>query len=392
LVSLLIPLGPIPNSLASRYLGFTLSGDTPVSSTAEQLSRIYTAISDRHFAFIKKSDMAKIMQPVKKKRYRQLCWYTLSILITVSLMAYLINTIKWSEFFDLLARVSLLSLLASAAAYLILNYFRAIRFRTLLEKGDTPMRVLFPITLYHNFLLRVLPFKLGELSYIILLHSHLNFTFQKGVSTLFSARILELLIILVVFAFGLIFSGKILAEQREFLLGVVVVIFAGSVSMLYFAGSLIRTLNRLLQKIASLSLRRNSPFIKTLYLKLTDAGREFDRIRQPKLFFFALFISLFTFSSIVITYFILLRAVGLDSELPDVITIISICMFLSAFPLSVSGFGVVEISWVFGLTQVTNCSISEATSIGFMLHGFQVTVASVYGLLGYLAIKVSNSH
>ena len=317
---------------------------------------------------------------------KQLIWRGLSILITVVLLFFLIRNIKWSDFSDLIGRISILSLLGAFLSYLMLNVFRAIRFRILLDKGDTPLRILIPITLYHNFLVRLLPFKLGEISYIVLLRSRLNYSMEEGVSSLFGARILELLIIVVVFAMGILLSGEQFATQRDKLMVIVAVVFIGSVFGLYFAGTLIRIILTVFNNIWKRMTSRKIAIIGAIESKLQEVAVEFDRIRNPRLFISALFISTFTYTTSFLTNYILLRAVGLEVEIPVVITIISIGMFASAFPFSVSGFGVIELSWMVGLTQFAGYAESEATSIGFMLHGFQVIAASVYGLVGYILI------
>lgn len=320
---------------------------------------------------------------------KQLLWRGFSIGVTVVLLIYLANNIEWKEFGQLFGRISSISLLGAMLSYLMLNIFRAIRFRTLLDKDDSPMRVLIPITLYHNFLVRLLPFKLGELSYIVLLRSRLNYSMEEGVSSLFAARILELLIIVVVFAMAIVASGDHFSEQRDGLMVLVFLVFVGSVVGLYFAGTLIRlflnTFNRILKRITS----QKPALISKVENKLAEMAEEFDRIRDLRLFLSALFISCFTYTTSFLTNYILLIAVGLDVDLPTIITINSIGMFASAFPFSVSGFGVVELSWFFGLTQFAGYTDSEATSIGFLLHGFQVVAATIYGLVGYVLIHLT---
>jgi len=320
---------------------------------------------------------------------KQLIWRGISILVTVVLLVYLANNIEWSEFGELFARISFISLLGAMLSYLMLNVFRAIRFRTLLGKTDTPLRVLIPITLYHNFLVRLLPFKLGELSYIVLLRSRLNYSMEEGVSSLFGARILELLIIVVVFAMAILASGDQFAGQRNGLMLIVIAVFVGSVVGLYFAGTLIRLFLNVFNRILSQVVSQKPAFIESVEQKMMELADEFDRIRHPRLFLSALFISCFTYTTSFMTNFILLRAVGVGADMPVMITICSIGMFASAFPFSVSGFGVVELSWFFGLTQFVGYSDSEATSIGFLLHGFQVVAATLYGLVGYVLIYLT---
>ena len=320
---------------------------------------------------------------------KQLIWRGLSIVVTIVLLAYLISNIDTSEFGILLEKVTGISLIGAFASYLSLNIFRAIRFRVLLDKSETPLRVLIPITLYHNFLVRLLPFKLGELSYIVLLRNRLNYSMESGVSSLFGARILELLIIVVVFAFGIVLSGEQFASQRDSLLILVAVIFVGSVVGLYFAGTIIRVMLQVMNNLVNKITSNPIAFIETVTHKLQEMAIEFDRIRNPQLFISALLISCLTYTTSFMTNYILLTAVGLNEAFPIVITIISIGMFTSAFPFSVSGFGIVELGWFFGLTTFASFSESLAASTGILLHGFQVGAATLYGIIGYALIHMT---
>ena len=321
-------------------------------------------------------------------RGRQRLVRALSIIITVVLLVVLAGEVKWDEFDDLLGKVAISSWLAALLAYLALNLFRALRFRILLDKSDAPWRILVPITLYHNFLVRALPFKLGELSYIVLLRSRLNYTMEEGLSSLFGARILELLIIVMVFASGVLTAAEQLAEARIRLMLLVAVTFIISVGCLYFGGGLIRSLARLLRP----PMRRFSAgggIAARLEARSLQLADELDRIRQPRLFLSALFISCFTYTSSFLTNFILLKALGIEAEFASIIAIVSVGMFASAFPLNVSGFGVVELSWRFGLVHFAGWQEADATAAGFLLHFFQLFAAALWGLVGYLLIQVS---
>ncbi|MYH66351.1 MAG: flippase-like domain-containing protein [Chloroflexi bacterium] len=310
----------------------------------------------------------------------------LSIAVTSGLLIVLVERVEWGEFDKLLARVSLLGWCAALLAYLALNLLRALRFRVLLGGEVSPWRLLIPITFYHNFLVRALPFKLGELSYIALLRSRLNYSMEAGVSSLFGARLLELLIIVIVFAASILSSAEQLAGQRDELLIAVALTFVGSALALYYGGALVGRLHKLLRPLL---LRHDNRLARLLQTRLIQLADELDRIRQPRLFFSALLISCFTYTCSFLTNYVLLRDLGLTVDLPAAIAIISIGMFASAFPFTVSGFGVVEAAWSFGLMQLAGWSESDATAAGFLLHGFQLFAAAIYGLAGYLLIQLS---
>ena len=318
---------------------------------------------------------------------RQFLVRAISIAITVLLLADLVGRVNWAEFDQLLGRIAATSWLGALLAYLTLNLFRALRFRILLDKRESPWRILIPITLYHNFLVRALPFKLGELSYILLLRSRLKYSMEEGVSSLFGARVLELLIIVMVFASSIPASAEQLAAQRDDLTLAIAITFVLSVIGLYFGGNLIRAFQKATQPLLSRAERR--PKIASgANKRLSQLAQEMDRIRQPRLFLTALFTTCFTYTSSFLTNYILLGALGVNVELPVFIAIISLGMFASAFPFTVSGFGVVEAAWRFGLMQFANLPDAEATAAGFLLHGFQIFAAALYGLLGYLLIHI----
>ena len=332
--------------------------------------------------------IASASRPARSRKHRQRLARVLSIVVTVVLLAILIGDVKWDEFDDLIGRVAIGSWLAALLAYLSLNLFRALRFRVLLGKSDAPWRILIPITLYHNFLVRALPFKLGELSYIVLLRSRLNYSMEEGVSSLFGARILELLIIVTVFAASIPAGADQLASQRDELMLAIALTFIAGIVALYFGGALIRLLLRALQPLLIRHHRDRSGLAAKLAEGLAQLAAEMDRIRQPRLFASALFITCFTYSSAFLANFLLLRALGIQVELPAIIAIVSLGMFASAFPFTVSGFGVVELAWRSGLVQFAGWSPSDATATGFLLHGFQIFAAALYGLAGYLVIQI----
>ena len=320
---------------------------------------------------------------------RQMTWRVLSVVVTVALLYFVLDELQGADLGELITRIPAWSWIGALLVYLALNLLRALRFHVLLDKRDSPMRLLIPITLYHNGLVRVVPFKLGEISYVILLKTRLNYTMQEGVGSLFGARILELVIIVLVFAFGIFMSGEQFAAQRDQLTAGVLSVFLVSVIGLYYAGSLLRLALNVMQRIPILSTDKPDSFFAVAQSKLIELAAEFDRIRQPRLFFSALFISCFTYTSSFLTNYILLRAVGLDADLPIVITVISLGMFGSAFPFTLSGFGIVETAWWTGLTRFAGYAGDEAAAIGIVLHGFQIVAAVLYGLVGYVLIRLS---
>lgn len=306
---------------------------------------------------------------------------TISFLLAVLVVVFMLSRVEWSAFGELLGRLSPLSLLSVFSLYVLLNFFRALRYRVLLDR-DLPLVDVSLIALFHNFLVRLLPFKLGEVSYIILMKQRLGVSTKEGVSSLFSSRLLELLVIILVAAASLILSTDVLPNQRGLAWLLVLVCFGVGITGFYFMGALLRSSLSLIGYV--LPLR----FFEKIQPKFTSLALEFDRLRQGRLFLRALFWSCFTYSSSFAVNALLLFAIGIQPEMGTLIVLVSLGMFATAFPFNVSGFGAVELSWAFGLNQLLGYSIGEGTSIGLLLNGYQVLCALVSGGVAYLILQV----
>lgn len=305
-----------------------------------------------------------------------------SLLIAGMIVAVMLAQVDWAAFWRILQELSPVHLVGAFAVYVLLNFFRSLRYITLLDRPLAIRRV-FPIALYHNFLVRLLPFKLGEISYIVLMQKRLNVPVKAGVSSLFSSRLLELLVIVLVAAVSLLGSGDVLVLPYQGAIAGVLVAgcLVGGVVGFYYMGAILRTIARLLRRLFAVSL------LLSIADKLEGLAQDFDRLHHPRIFAWALFWSLFTYSCSFGVNWILLMAIGIQPDLSTLVVLVSLGMFATAFPFNISGFGVVELSWGFGLTVLLGLTMGEATSIGLMLNGYQLLCAALSGTVGYVVVQ-----
>jgi hypothetical protein len=65
-------------------------------------------------------------------------------------------------------------------------------------------------------------------------------------------------------------------------------------------------------------------------------------------------------------------------------------MLAESLPLAtISGLGMIEGGWTFGLVTLAGYDLSQAVAIGFFLHGCQILAAAATGLIGYLWLQTS---
>lgn len=318
---------------------------------------------------------------------RRSLWQWASIAVSVGLMVFIFTQIDIAEFMEIVASVPAWALAGALLTYVLLNFFRTLRFRTFMPQPHPTVTALMPIVLYHNFLTRVLPFKTGEISYVVLVNRHLKQPVSEGISSLLSARLFELALVILGGAFGVLSVATEAPEQRWLTFSLLIGFLIVYMVALYYSGSLLRLLIRLWTRlVAPVAVRRFPRLERRVEDKLDVFATQFDRIHNPRLLLSACVLSTCTYSMSMAFDILLMRGLGIDSPLGVLVTIISIKMFLEAAPIAVSGFGVIEGGWMFGLISLAGMDTSTAASIAFFLHACQVIIAALVGVAGWVVL------
>jgi hypothetical protein len=315
-------------------------------------------------------------------------WMVVGAVISVGLAWYLLRNVDLDEFSRIASNVPAWSLVLAFSLYLLLNFWRSLRFRIPLKRDEVPLRILFPITLYHNFLVRTLPFRTGELAYITLLRQYLRQPVSDGFSSLLGARLFELLLVIMGGMAGLLLSSRQLVEQGQLVLIVLVGGFVVCLAVIYQAGRLTRLMSRLWLWTAARSPLRHHKLVGTIGDKLRGIAAQLDRMHEPRMFFSMLLLSTCTYGTNTIFYIVVMNALGLQANISILLPIISLGMLASFFPLSFLELGVVESGFTFGMVVLAGLPMGQAVPIAFFLHGYQMICAALTGLIGYLLLQL----
>jgi uncharacterized protein (TIRG00374 family) len=305
----------------------------------------------------------------------------LGLAASIAIGAYLLGQIDVQQFLAMIREVPILSLVAAFLIYMLMNFFRAMRFSVLLGGQGIPVPLLYPIVLYHNFLVRTLPFKTGELSYVMMVRHYLRKPVVEGVGSLVNARLFDLLMVTSCCTVGLLTVAVPNTEHLLFtlLLPCLVVCAVG----LYFAAPLLRKgleLERRLLKNRRLGQSRAAAWVDQKILSLTE---HLEQTRNPRSFALTIGLSACNYAGSASFNLLLLHALGISAPFGTLIVVVSIVMFAEALPFSIAGLGLVEGGWTFGLVTFAALPTSQAISVAFFQHGCQLTSAFLSGLLGY---------
>ena len=329
-------------------------------------------MTDARFqSFLQKHGLNRLISPL------------LGLGVSITLIIYLAGQIDYSHFLRLAKNVPLWFFFLLFALFLLLNIFRALRFRILLDRKELPLAVLFPITLCHNFFVRTLPLMVGEFSYIVLLRRHLKIPVGEGLRSLFEARLFDLQFVIVGGTFGLLTMGH---QSTGYVLAV-----------LALAGGLI-IVNRVLFTVLPKGIEPIWTFIVRIYPwrhtalldsaghRLGEVSLQLNRFRCLRLLLKALTFSLCTYGINLSCQLLLLSTLNVDQRLNVLLVVISIVMIAAWFPFSLSGFGVIEGSWAASLVMFADMEVGSALSVGLFIHCCQVLMTALLGLLGFVLL------
>lgn len=301
-------------------------------------------------------------------------WFRgLSFVIALGFILAVVSQIEWAQLSAYAQQLSLETILLVFSTYWALNLARVLRYRVLLGVR-LPLFPLYTISLYHNFLVRFLPFKLGEASYVLLLKNRLNVPYQAGVSSLFSARLLELLVIMLVGAMTLFLAGDLLPNQGGTTLFLLILTLLGGILGFYYSGRIVGAFARGLARLS---------WLNHLAQRLALLSEELNTLRHPQRFWGALWWSLWTYAGSFFPNWLIMHSIGVELPPLTLVVIVSMGMFATAFPFSISGFGIVEFSWAMGLVSLGGYSTAQATAIGVLLNGAQQLSAFFLGIVGW---------
>ncbi len=302
--------------------------------------------------------------------------------MSICLVVYLLLFADLQAFAVIAKQIPLWVPVALFGLYMLLNLIRAMRFRVLLGDSGVPMRLIFPIALYHNFLSQTLPFRTGEVSYVALSHRWLGQRTSAGVSSLFSSRLFDLTIIIFAGLVGLLVVGDPESGYSQNLIPALAVAFVAVVAGMYFASPLFKLAISGWLFAARLGPWKTWSLVEIIGERLHEIPAQLERIREPAVFSKTLALTVGVYGASFGFNLLLLWAVGVDHNLGLLLVVITMVTLAAWLPISVSGFGVIEGGWAIGLVLFTDLSPAEATAVGFFMHGSQVIATALTGLLG----------
>ncbi len=307
------------------------------------------------------------------------------LLVTGSLFFFLFRYVDPRQVGALLAG-SRLDLLAVGLGVWVLIYLgRGLRF--LLLAPRTPFVTMLSIAAIHAFLLRLLPFRTGELAYAFLVRRAGTAGLGESLLVLLLIRILDSTCVVILFAVALAFhQGTYLGDRRLGIAAALVAALLGIGIVLALVPLLALAL-RIVRRVLGGLARR--PRVARVLERAGEAVTAFSAVRRATVLFTALLsmlLWLLTFGA----FFAIMRAFYMPVGVSQTVLGATAAVVTGFLPIGgIGSFGTLEAGWALGFAL---CGLDQTRAIasGFGVSIITFIYGAALGLLGWIGLRLGS--
>lgn len=305
----------------------------------------------------------------------------LTAVLTIGLVALLLTQVSISRILDMIRGADIKLFLLAVAAYALSYVGRTWRWKILTPGYDLGWGPLIGISTVHNFMLRALPSKLGEASYLVLMRAR-GVPGTEALAALVVARIYDTIAALLFFGLSILLAHTTLAGSTAATLGVTLVILVVAGFAVLRGSLMIRWItalahwlvasNRIPTFLTGHGLRRRMASLER-HLESLQSTRQAPLILANTL--------LIWLPSFVMTWW-LLDAFGHSHSFWGTVFASTLGIVATLLPVGTLGnFGTQEMGWALGMTMM-GVDRETALATGFSTHLVGFVLAGLFALIG----------
>lgn len=302
---------------------------------------------------------------------------TLVVLVTLVLLGVILSQMDYRVVVLFLKRASLPLIILSFVTYTLTYFLRAIRWRILLGL-PIPTTSLFHIVCLHTLANNLFPFRTGELTLPYFLDRFHQVKLPSSFSSLFLARVSDMLALGCLFLTGFIAVG--FPSERAMILAVPALMV-----LLFFFPKLMVKLLPLLKKLTRFHLQE-SKSIETIETFSQEIQEQWKGKRMMVVNLLSLAIWGVKFLAFYILAMEMIRPLGYPLNYWKVVVGTSASELTTVLPIhSIGGVGTYEAGWT-GAFILMGMAKGEAVATAFLFHMTLLLFSVMLGLPAYLMI------
>ena len=310
-------------------------------------------------------------------RLKGICSWLFKCLITIGILYWLFLKVPISQVISALANTRVIYLIPAFLLQIGMRYISAAQLKVLTQHQKMNFNItgLLKINLISQFYGLLLP---GELSASLVKWYKLskqNKMRAQAVACIIFARIINILCLA---ALG---SAFFLVERPYNSIPIAVSLVLGlAVSvMLYLSIAEPRVSSGVKNLVNKCSFYKIPNLIREKLTKVWNSIRSFQKLSPPSLNY-TLFLSFLFHLAGILSIYLTMKAVNIDVSIVSVVWIRAAVIFIQMLPISISGLGVREGTFVFLLTKYSISAV-DAMAMSFLLFGISVAIGLIGGLL-----------
>ncbi len=310
----------------------------------------------------------------------------LGLAITGSLLLFLLRYVDLRLVGDLFRHARWPLWLTGLGIWLLIYFGRALRFVLLAPR--TPYGTMFCIAAVHNFLLRLLPFRTGELSYAFLVRRAGSAGLGESLLGLLLIRILDSTCVVILFAVALAFHhGTYLGSRTTGLAAAAGAALLGLLFSLLLT-RLLRLAARLTHGAARLVSVDARPRVQRVLGKLDGAVADFARVKSSVIAW-SMLVSVILWLLTFAAFHAIMRSFSMPVTVAQTVLGSTAAVVTGFLPIGgIGSFGTLEAGWALGFVLV-GLERQSALASGFGVSISTFIYGVLLGLVGWIGLSRS---
>ncbi len=325
-----------------------------------------------------------------EERKRRIFSYKTFILLALSiiLLYFLIKQLKFDETLEAIRNSNPWILIGACFIYFLSNFFKAVRFRSILGEYRIPFFNLYTITSYHNFFNQVLPARTGELTLVYYLRKIGNTEISRGLHSLLVVRIFDFIIISAFFLCSVIVYFGSRVSMIYVYVGVFFLVL--SVVVLFNIQWFFLMLNRVISAFFRKSGLDNTRAGTFIIEKSATLEKEFTTFDKKRYILPLTVTSILVWATLYTLFYVTIVAFGVQINFIQSVVGSTGGVLTNVLPINSFGsFGTLEAGWTGGFLLV-GISEQDAIITGFGYHLVSFSASAFIALACNLVYRIKD--
>ena len=297
--------------------------------------------------------------------------------LAVAMLLLLVSRFEEGQLIAVMQQVKPIFLLFSLIAFMAMNFVRGIRF-ALLTRSKVSLLVWWRVAMLHMFFVTVVPFRLGELTFLPLAKQLTADGYQVSVPVMVISRIFDLFILV------LIFLVSALVIELSDTLPMMLFLAVCSVGLILGSGQIVELVSKVLNMAAERSDNASIQSLASRVLSTCDWMAQ-NPLPVRSVFLLSILASCFG----LISFYFVFRSYGLVLDPWSLMFLFSGMLFISTLGFfSVASIGVAE-AGLAGLLMVLGFAPASALVLGVLVRltmvGVNLVGTSIHEATTYMA-------